>query len=30
MTAIADTGFLVVILNARDEHHAWAAAGPSC
>ena len=25
MTAIADTGFLVAILNARDEHNAWAA-----
>jgi predicted nucleic acid-binding protein len=24
MTAIADTGFLVAFLNARDEHHAWA------
>lgn len=26
MTAIADTGFLVAFLNARDEHHAWAVA----
>ncbi|MBL9136982.1 MAG: PIN domain-containing protein [Verrucomicrobiales bacterium] len=25
MTAIADTGFIVAFLNARDEHHAWAA-----
>lgn len=24
MTAIADTGFLVAFLNARDAHHAWA------
>ena len=24
MTAIADTGFVVAFLNARDEHHAWA------
>ena len=24
MTAIADTGFLVAFLNARDEHHEWA------
>lgn len=26
MTAIADTGFLVAFLNARDEHHGWAVA----
>lgn len=24
MTAIADTGFIVAFLNARDRHHAWA------
>lgn len=24
MNGIADTGFLVAFLNARDEHHAWA------
>lgn len=24
MNGIADTGFLVAFLNARDEHHSWA------